>query len=95
MPQVEAARAPFQFALSARAGPDCVGHAVRLLTDMNPTLTLLSIDGVGAYDHILRSATLAKLASVPEANAMLPFVLLGSMETATSLESNWAGRCSS
>ena len=39
----------FQFALSTRAGVDCVGHAVRAATDGNPELTVLSIDGVGAY----------------------------------------------
>ena len=43
---------PFQFALSTRAGTDCVGHAVRLATDLDPRATVLSIDGVGAYDHV-------------------------------------------
>ena len=27
---------PFQFALSTRAGTDCVGHVIRALTDANP-----------------------------------------------------------
>ena len=40
---VEAACAPFQFALSTRAGVDCVGHSVRAATDGNPELTVLSI----------------------------------------------------
>ena len=35
---VEAACAPFQFALSTRARVDCVGHAVRAITDMDPKL---------------------------------------------------------
>ena len=47
---VESTCAPFQFALSTRAGTDCVGHVVRALTDENPIVTVLSIDGVGAYD---------------------------------------------
>ena len=47
--EVEAACAPFQFALSTRAGTDCVGHAVRAATEANPQATVLSIDGVGAY----------------------------------------------
>ena len=42
--------APFQFALSTRAGVDCVGHAVRFATDADPEATVLSVDGVGAYD---------------------------------------------
>ena len=71
---VEATCAPFQFALSTRAGTDCVGHAVRVATELNPRLTVLSIDGVGAYDHIFRSAMLSKVAEVPSLQGLLPFV---------------------
>ena len=74
MPQVEAACSPYQFALSIRAGTDCVGHAIRLATDLDARLTVLSIDGVGAYDHVLRQAMLSGLNAVPEARGMLPFV---------------------
>ena len=42
-----------------------MGHAVRVMTERNPDATLLSIDGVGAYDHVLRSAMMAKLLEVP------------------------------
>ena len=52
---VESTCAPFQFALSTRAGTDCVGHTIRAMTDADPECTVLSIDGIGAYDHILRS----------------------------------------
>ena len=76
MPQVEAACAPFQFALSTRAGTDCVGHIVRLATDLDPRTTVLSIDGTGAYDNVLREAMLSGLNAVPEARAILPFVRL-------------------
>ena len=76
MPQVEAACAPFQFALSTRAGTDCVGHVVRLATDLDPRTTVLSIDGIGAYDHVLREAMLSGLNAVPGARAILPFVRL-------------------
>ena len=51
---VEATCAPFQIAPSTRAGVDCVEHAVRVATDLNTEATVLSIDGVGAYDHVLR-----------------------------------------
>ena len=71
---VEATCSPFQFALSTRAGVDCVGHAVRAATDMDPELTVLSIDGVGAYDHVYRSAMLSKLLEVPALRPLLPFV---------------------
>ena len=39
-----------------RAGADCVGHVIRILTDGNRAATVLSIDGIGAYDHVHRSA---------------------------------------
>jgi len=74
--EVEAACAPYQFALSTRAGTDCVGHMARVLTDSRPTASLLSIDGVGAFDHVSRAAMLGKLLQLPTACAMLPFVRL-------------------
>ena len=50
MSDVEKVCAPFQFALSTRAGTD--RHAVRVVTDNDPEMTVLSIDGIGAYDHV-------------------------------------------
>ena len=35
---------------------------------------MLSIDGVGAYDHVHRSAMLSKLLEVPSLQPLLPFV---------------------
>ena len=43
---------PFQYALSTRAGTDCVARVVRSIMELDPTKTLLSIDGKGAFDHI-------------------------------------------
>jgi hypothetical protein len=74
--RIEEACAPFQFALSTRAGTDCVGHVVRAITDADPSATLLSIDGVGAYDHVLRDEMLRGLQRTPQARDMLPFVRL-------------------
>ena len=65
MTVVEETCVPFQFALSTRAGTDCVGHAIRVATDANHEAIVLSIDGVGAYDHVHRSAMLSKLLEVP------------------------------
>ena len=72
----EAECAPFQYALSTRAGTDCVGHMLRAATDDDPSATILSVDGIGAYDHILRSAMLERLATMREVSAILPFVRL-------------------
>ena len=77
---VEATCSPFQFALSTRAGTDCVGHAVRTATDRDPQATVLSIDGIGAYDHVHRSAMLGKLLEVPSLRGLLPFVRAAFLE---------------
>ena len=37
---------------------------------------IVSIDGVGAFDHVSRAAMLSKLHKLPGASAMLPFVRL-------------------
>ena len=55
--KVEAATAPFQYALSTKAGCECVAHVLQTLTDLDPEATIMSIDGVGAYDLISRNAT--------------------------------------
>ena len=47
--EVEAATAPHQYALSTRAGTECVAHALQALTDLYPEATVLSIDGIGAF----------------------------------------------
>eukprot|EP00969_Alexandrium_andersonii_P161603 7142383-Alexandrium_andersonii.AAC.1 len=44
---------PFQFALSTRAGTDCVARVVRSLTELSPGATLVSID---AFDRMRRRA---------------------------------------
>ena len=49
---VEAATAPHQYALSTRAGTECVVHVLQVFTEMDPQTTIVSIDGVGAYDSI-------------------------------------------
>ena len=79
----EAECAPFQYALSTRAGTDCVGHMLRAATDADPRLTILSVDGIGAYDHILRSAMLGRLLQMPGARQILPFVRLSYPQPST------------
>ena len=65
---------PHQFALSTRAGTEAVVHALTAATEQTPDLTILSIDGIGAFDTISRQAMLQGLATVPEANRCIPFV---------------------
>ncbi|CAK8990588.1 Retrotransposable element SLACS 132 kDa protein (ORF2) [Includes: Reverse transcriptase] [Durusdinium trenchii] len=65
---------PHQYALSTRAGSEAVVHAITSLTELDPTNTILSIDGVGAYDTIARSSMLQALAEVEGTNTCLAFV---------------------
>ena len=84
-PAIEEACAPFQYALSTRAGTDCVGHLLRAATDLGSNSTILSIDGVGAYDHIRRATMLGKLMSLPRAAPLLPWVRLSYAQPSTYL----------
>lgn len=67
---------PHQFALATRAGSEALLHSLQLSTEADPNLTILSVDGTGAYDHISRNAMLTALHQTPDANAALPFVRL-------------------
>ena len=72
-PQVEAATAPFQYALSSRAGSECVAHVIQGLCEVNPEATVMLIDGISAFDQISRAAMLDGLFSRCGVKA-IPFV---------------------
>ena len=74
-PAIERATSPFQYALSTRAGTDCTAHAIQALTDLDPAATVLSIDGIGAFDLVSRQAMLEGLQTVAGGDAALPFVM--------------------
>ena len=74
--EIDEACAPFQYALRTRAGTECVGHLFRALTERDPNACILSVDGIGAYDHVRRDAMLGKLRTMPKAALILPFVRL-------------------
>ena len=71
---MEKATAPFQFALKTRAGSECVAHTLRTLSELNETTKILSVDGVGAFDLISRSAMMQGLVDMPGGVKVLPFV---------------------
>ena len=75
--------APFQYALSTRAGTDCVGHMLRAATDHDHRGTILKVDGIGAYDHILRSAMWMRLVQMPRARSLAPFVKMSYVAPST------------
>ena len=50
--RVEKATAPHQYALTTKAGCESVAHILQSMTDQDERATIVSIDGVGAYDLI-------------------------------------------
>ena len=72
--KVEKATAPFQYALSTKAGCECVAHILQSLTDVDPEATVISIDGVGACDLISRNTMMEGLLNMADGDQILPFV---------------------
>ena len=68
--------APFQYALSTRAGSEAVVRALRAATETDPRTTVLSIDGVEAYDHISRASMLEALRTHEPLTGLLPFAAM-------------------
>ena len=68
---IHAACSPHQFALSTRAGTVAIIHALNTATQHNTATTVLSIDGVGAYDTISGNSMLQGLFNTPAANQCL------------------------
>ena len=63
---------PFQFALQARAGTDCLAAMLRAASELDADATNVSLDGRSAYDTVSRAAFLTKLREV--APDLVPFV---------------------
>ena len=63
---VEAATAPFQYALSTRAGCECVAHILQALCEINPQTTVVSVDGISAYDVVSRQCLKVSIRSTEE-----------------------------
>ena len=70
-PAVQEATAPFQYALTTRSGCECVAHAVQALIDVDGRATILSIDGIGAFDLVSRGAMLEGLRTLDGGDAAL------------------------
>ena len=71
---VERTTAPFQYAMSTRAGTECIAHVLQALTELDPRATIMSIDGVGAFDLISRKSTLEAPMEMESGSQVLPFV---------------------
>ena len=71
--KAETATAPFQYALSTRAGCECVSHALQTLTDLDESATIQPVDGVGAFDLVSRRAMLQGLLNMEGSDSLLLF----------------------
>ena len=68
-------KSQFQYALSTRAGTECIAHAIQALTDLDHMTTVVSIDGMGAFDVVSRQSMLEGFLIVEGGNSAMPFVL--------------------
>ena len=83
---VERATAPFQYAMSTRAGTECVAHALQALSELDPRATIVSIDGVSAFDLLIsRRAMMEALMKQEVGSQILPFVRMFSGDHSTYL----------
>ena len=74
--KAEKATAPFQCALSTRAGCECVAHIVQALTDQDVNATVVTVDGVGTYDLISKNAMLEGFLRMEGGDQIFPFARL-------------------
>ena len=65
-----------QYALQTKSRGECVSHMVQMLTQLNPRQTVVSVDGVGAFDLVSRNAMLQGLGNMIGGAQVLPFVRL-------------------
>ena len=65
---------PFNFGLHDRSGTDAAIHLIQYLTDADPDKVVLSIDGVGAFDHVCRTRMFEQLMANGHLHELLPFV---------------------
>ena len=72
--KVEKAAVPFQHALTTEAGCECVAHILQTIADKDERATVVSIDGVGAYDLISRNSMIEGLLRMEDGDQVLPFV---------------------
>ena len=61
---MEEATAPHQYPLKTKAGCETVAHILQVLTDFDPDATVVSVDGVGAFDLISRNSMMEGLRRV-------------------------------
>ena len=77
---------PLNLGLSDRSGTDAAIHLLRHLTDANPDKAIVSIDGLGAFDHVRRARMLDEVLQHRTLHALIPF---GKQWYATPSQFRW------
>ena len=62
----------YQFALQTRAGTDALTHALQTITDMDEDAVIISLDGIGAFDHVRRATFFKKLHDMETLRPLIP-----------------------
>ena len=57
--------APLHDAMTTCAGTECAAHALQALTEINPEATVMSLDGISAFDLFSRKSMLEALCRMP------------------------------
>ena len=66
---------PHNVGLCNHSGTDAAIHSIRYLTDMYPNKVVISIDGVGAFDHVCRKRMFEQLREHVRLRPLIPFVM--------------------
>ena len=70
---VKLATSPYQYALSTRAGCECISHVLQGLTELDHNATVVSIDGISAFDFEQSEVLCWKLCGMSP-HQLCPFV---------------------
>ena len=71
-PALREACLPFQFGLSTRSGTEALSRMLRAARVLDARATVLSVDTVGAFDHVARQSMLEGLRARPDLLPLLP-----------------------
>ena len=52
----------------------CLARVVQALSELDPRSTILSVDGVGAFDNVSRAAIFQGVADMPHGEKLIPFI---------------------
>ena len=72
--QVEVASSPHQYALKTKVGCETMAHIQQVLTELDEEATVVSVDGIGAFDLISRNAMMSGLRFIVDGDVRALYV---------------------